>query len=125
MLNQRIRIPFWSLYIVFYIWIGLSLIEDWDGSIYTYFGIIGRLMVVVGMIGYMLKLIIAYKIIWKILFLTLLLLFSFVVITSLISHQYSMLFRLIFLLPALYALYSYVYRSNHIWRNRNKENKPA
>jgi len=123
MLNPKIRISLWGLYIIFYIWVALDIIENWDNSMYSYTRITTRTMAAIGVIGYVLGLKIAYKIIWKILFLIMLLSVVFIIIAAFFSHIYSILSGPIYLSPMLYALYSYVYRSNHIWRNTNKENK--
>jgi formate/nitrite transporter FocA (FNT family) len=117
MLNTKIRNLLWILYIVIYLWVW-GVPRRWENSLSFYYKIAAGIIILTGMIGYIIKVKIIHKIIWKIVFLILLFFFPLSLITAIIFDQKGLLMLILFL-PALYALYSYAYRSRHIWENKS------
>ena len=106
----------WILYAIIYLWLW-GAPHYWSNSLDFYIRLAVALIILTGIIGYITQLRIAYKIIWRVLFLILLFIFSFSLIVAVISER-SGLLMLILLLPALYALYAYAYRSKNIWEKK-------
>jgi len=113
-INRKVYLFIWILYIAIYILEWVKVVNISNKPSVFYMGIAIRIIVSVGVIGYITKSKIAYRIIWEIIFLIISLLLFYI---FLMTVRFNMIVIITFLLflPALYALYSYAYRSSDIW----------
>lgn len=120
MKKSKIYTLLWYLYAVFYASAWLRMIFNARGEgLDFYLEIIVAVILLIGMVGYIAALKIAYKLLWKVFFS--IILFSFVLaIINGICFDLSALLVLLLFVPALYALYAYVYRSGYIWEGLSK-----
>jgi hypothetical protein len=117
MFKSKIRISLWILYIIAYS--SVPVINYFYDSLPSFFvSLVLHVIIITGMIGYVAGFKIAYRIIWRIFFLILLLFASFGLILMIILSKKQTLIMLITFSPALYALHAYAYRSRHIWENQ-------
>lgn len=113
MKKDKIFIALWFFYIVFYAWV-LVIPGVWENSWKFYFKVTISALMLLGVIGYVAKIKIAYVFFWKMLFFIVLISFVLGLIMA-VYFEPSALLSLVSFLPALYALYFYVYRSQNIW----------
>ena len=105
----------WNVYLALYMAGAIINLKGDYEDVWFLVGTACRAAIIIGMIGYIYKIKILSKLTWKLLFILLIFCFSFIMIIALFFNMTLLVFLLLSL-PALYALYSYAYRSEYIWK---------